>query len=408
MGVDFWLFANMWSAGLLAGLPRALLEPVRPGRPDTLRDESIGSFIERRCDRRLADNLASAFYHGIYAGDIWQLSARTLLSQGWQLEGLAGSMYRGAESLQVPSTRWTTLYHPYDFTMFKNIFDEVELDRTFFSHINSCAMFSFKNGVSELILALQNHLQKNKQVDLKFGSSVKDTRLAENQQQIEVDTGSLKEKYDLVINATNGVGITPYVTVMTVNLHFQNPNLISHKGFGYLIPQSVPFAQNPERALGVIFDSDAITGQDTAKGTKLTVMLGGHYWDGWDHYPTTEEGYSLAMSLLRRHLHIKEDPTQFTVNLNKRCIPQYTVGYEDRLKDFACSVRDKYKGKVRYVGTEVGGGVGVNDCIRSAWAMARDLRGVGWKENGTGMERALDDRPWIPAPSFFGTVRLKN
>lgn len=202
----------------------------------------------------------------------------------------------------------------------------------------------------------------------------------------QTESSPSTENYDLVVSTLRNPALTPYVTVMTVNLYFPNPNLIPQKGFGYLIPQSIAFEQNPERALGVIFDSDAITGQDSAEGTKLTVMLGGHYWDGWAGYPSDAEGYEMAMSVVRRHLNIKEEPTHHNVNLSKDCIPQYTVGYEDRLRTYAGEVRDKFNGKVRIVGSQTHG-VGVNDCIRAAWAMARDLRGVGWKGNSTGIER---------------------
>lgn len=183
---------------------------------------------------------------------------------------------------------------------------------------------------------------------------------------------------------------------MTVNLYFPTPQLLRQRGFGYLIPQSVAFEHNPERALGVIFDSDAIQGQDTVDGTKLTVMLGGHYWDGWDHFPSEAEAYDLATSVVRRHLKIEEKPTHYHVNLSRDCIPQYTVGYEERLKTYACQVRDRFRGRVRVVGSQIGG-VGVNDCIKGAWAMARGLRGVGWKGNGTGLERALNETAWVTA-----------
>ena len=188
---------------------------------------------------------------------------------------------------------------------------------------------------------------------------------------------------------------------MTVNLYFATPRLLNEKGFGYLIPQSVAFEQNPERALGVIFDSDAIQGQDTVEGTKLTVMLGGHYWDGWETFPSEEEAYDLAMSLIKRHLKIEAKPARYDVNLSKDCIPQYTVGYEDRLKAYAHQVQDQFGGRLRVVGSQVGG-VGVNDCIKGAWAMARGLRGMGWKDNGTGLERALNENAWVSAPIYQG------
>ncbi|KAK3063526.1 oxygen-dependent protoporphyrinogen oxidase, partial [Teratosphaeriaceae sp. CCFEE 6253] len=44
------------------------------------------------------------------------------------------------------------------------------------------------------------------------------------------------------------------VTVMTVNLYFPTP--AQHPpGFGYVIPSATPFDNNPERALGVVFDT---------------------------------------------------------------------------------------------------------------------------------------------------------
>ncbi|KAJ4303329.1 oxygen-dependent protoporphyrinogen oxidase [Kalmusia sp. IMI 367209] len=407
---------ELWQSGLLAGAPYSLLEPWRPKRSSTLNDESIGSFIERRVDKRIANNLLSAVFHGIYAGDIWQLSARTLMSQAWMLEGLAGSIWKGMLKIQqeTPLEERVLLHHPYDLDVLKAIREEVKLDDKFRAQLDESAMFTFEGGMSELVRTLQQNLELNGQVDFKFDSRVKDYKMEQGGQQVEVVAGTetchTTENYDLVVSTLRNQSLTPYVTVMTVNLYFPNPHLISQKGFGYLIPQSVAFEQNPERALGVIFDSDAIVGQDVAEGTKLTVMLGGHYWDGWLAYPSESEGYNLAMSVIRRQLNIKEEPTHYHVNLSKDCIPQYTVGYEDRLKLYAWQVRDKFKGKVRVVGNQTHG-VGVNDCIRGAWAMARDLRGVGWKGNGTGLERVLDERyngAWISAPMYQGLKKVNR
>lgn len=181
---------------------------------------------------------------------------------------------------------------------------------------------------------------------------------------------------------------------MTVNLYFDNPNLLPVEGFGYLLPQSIPFEQNPERALGVIFDSSAIKGQDSASGTKLTVMLGGHWWTGFEGYPDEAEGLEMARTVIERHLGIKDSPIASHVNLSKDCIPQYTLGYEDRLKEFASSLQDEFKGKLRVVGNQFNG-VGVNDCITGAWNLARGLRDHGWKSRSCGLDRVQDSRPWV-------------
>jgi oxygen-dependent protoporphyrinogen oxidase len=157
-----------------------------------LRDESIGSFVQRRLDKRLGVNLASAVMHGIYAGDIWQLSARTLLAQAWQLEGYGGSIYKGMFQLQqqTSSPKTHMLFHPYDLDLYKAARDEVNLDGTFLAHLDRSAMFTFKNGIAELTQALKNNLERNGRVDFKFGSRVQDYRLAEeNQQQVDVTVG---------------------------------------------------------------------------------------------------------------------------------------------------------------------------------------------------------------------------
>jgi oxygen-dependent protoporphyrinogen oxidase len=186
---------------------------------------------------------------------------------------------------------------------------------------------------------------------------------------------------------------------MVVNLYYRNPGLVAQRGFGYLIPRSVPFEQNPERALGVIFDHDAIQGQDSVEGTKLTVMLGGHWWDGWEGLPDSEEGKEMALSVLRRHLGIQVEPDLCHVTLNRNCIPQYTVGYEDRLASLGTQLQNDFNGRLRVVGSQYNG-VGVNDCVRGAWQVARSMRGVGWRSRsaGPGIDRVQDGREWKVEP----------
>jgi oxygen-dependent protoporphyrinogen oxidase len=156
----------------------------------------------------------------------------------------------------------------------------------------------------------------------------------------------------------------------------------------------VPFEQNPERALGVIFDHDAVQGQDTVSGTKLTVMLGGHWWQDWEEYPDSAEGAMYAKSVIERHLGIKDEPDLCHATLNRDCIPQYKVGYEDNLRFRAEQLSTEFRGRMRVVGSQYNG-VGVNDCIRGAWQIANGMRGNGWKGQSTGLDRVMDDREWI-------------
>ena len=184
--------------------------------------------------------------------------------------------------------------------------------------------------------------------------------------------------------------MTPFVTVMVVNLFYSDPNILPVHGFGYLLPRSLPFEQNPEMALGVIFDTDATIGQDVVEGTKVTVMMGGHWWDGWTEYPDEEEGSRMAQAILKRHLSIDSKPKAIRVSLQKNCIPQYVVGHEERMADLSQTLERKFSGRLRVAGNSYTG-VGLNDCVRAA----RDtVQGLVDGRAKTGLDGFIGGRKW--------------
>jgi oxygen-dependent protoporphyrinogen oxidase len=164
---------------------------------------------------------------------------------------------------------------------------------------------------------------------------------------------------------------------MVVNLYYPNPNLLPVEGFGYLIPRTIPAEQNPECGLGVIFASASSTGQnalyqdreesqDTAPGTKLTVMMGGHYWDGWKDgdYPDHDSAVKMARTMLERHLGITDTPTVARSRLQKDAVPQYTVGHLDRMYSLSTTVRNDFNRRLVLAGNWYNG-ISVGDCVRS-------------------------------------------
>lgn len=176
------------------------------------------------------------------------------------------------------------------------------------------------------------------------------------------------------------------VTVMVVNLYYPYLHLLPERGFGYLIPRSIPFEQNPECALGVVFDSHAVTGQDTVSGTKVTVMLGGHWWDGFSSYPDEDEGAAMAKTILHRHLKVDIEPDAVQVGLQRECIPQYVVGHEKRMRMANSELMHGFRGKLKVAGNSYTG-VGLNDCVRAAMDV---VMGIKRGEEGTGLERFME------------------
>lgn len=189
-------------------------------------------------------------------------------------------------------------------------------------------------------------------------------------------------------------------TVMVVNLYYSNPNLLKEEGFGYLIPRSVPFEENPDCALGVIFASASSKGvtfdlkngvsQDTAPGTKLTLMFGGHYWDGWKEgdYPDHDTAIRMAQRTLQRHLGITDTPNIARSRLQVNAIPQYTVGHMTRMFELSKSVKEDFNKRLVLAGNWYNG-VGVNDCVRQGLMAA--TFGVG---NNAGFRPVMGLDEW--------------
>ena len=93
------LYEILWSMitepvfkGMLWGM---LSEHRRPNADNEIVDESIGDFLARRLGTtKVADNIVSAVLHGIYAGDIYQLSAKSLMGALHAQEQIYGSLDR--------------------------------------------------------------------------------------------------------------------------------------------------------------------------------------------------------------------------------------------------------------------------------------------------------------------------
>ncbi|KAF2213746.1 hypothetical protein CERZMDRAFT_39157 [Cercospora zeae-maydis SCOH1-5] len=364
-----------------------LREPFKEGRDPSVKDESIAEFVSRRFSKPMADNIVSAMMHGIVAGDIYKLSAKSFFSDQWRAEGVHGTLFSGMlnakkEGIQMTKREADFLKDMRDFMW----------DPLLKATLKDNSVFTFKDGLAMLSDRLHSKLFESGRVEFRTGAAIQAVKQSPDNTRIEVIAGGSSEprQHSHVISAlssdhlnkvagTNLIGHIPSVNVMTVNLYFRSPDL-HEPGFGYLIPRSTPFEQNPERALGVVFDTAYSPSPSDTRGTKLTVMLGGHWWDGWPALPNEQEGVALARSVLERHLGIKEEPEAWQVNLEKDCIPQYTVGHEQRLKDAHNNIWRQYKGRLRVAGNWMSG-PGVNDCLRSAYEVVKNF-----SRDATGLE----------------------
>ncbi|KAF2227917.1 hypothetical protein BDZ85DRAFT_255101 [Elsinoe ampelina] len=394
---------TMLSEPLFEGfLPALATEAFRGSRHQDLSDESVAQFISRRMGPNVANRVLSAVFHGIYAGDVNKLSAKSLLKRLWEIEGEYGSFM--ASALVGPFRR-PKMPPKRELAFMEALTDLPVPPQHLADQIKMSSVYTFRNGLGQFTDSLVGYLWDRPRTNFQHGSTVNalehkadgtlDITINKNNETTKHShthaiwtavPGSLTQTASATGSIKQDLEDIPFETVMTVNLYYKSPDL-HPPGFGYLIPLATPIEQNPENALGVVFDNsyapdpafddDDIQGpaQDTVKqrGTKLTVMLGGHYWSSWPTYPSEEEGLAMAKSILKRHLNITEEPTASRVNLNTNCIPQYTVGHERRLNSIHDGLVKQYGGTLRVAGSWING-VGVNDCLRSAWNTVSDLQ----------------------------------
>ncbi|KAJ5772983.1 hypothetical protein N7457_007879 [Penicillium paradoxum] len=398
---------------VVSGIVKDVFTPPRHPS-EWAKDESVADFIGRRFGPNVAENLVSAVLHGIYAGDIDQLSAQTLMGGVRNLEGgiggiggfvsggVTGSMISRAIS-KIKTRSMDDFMVP--LAMAKSS-ESKERMRDLHSHVSNASTFTFKRGVGQLAEALGASLRASDKVEIMINTQIKGLSAQRGGSKISLSTKEPNKEtdtwcdFDHVISTIPPValaetmrsfdtlgskppGLTPSllrqqnyaVTVMVVNLYYPNPDLLPvEEGFGYLIPRSIPYEQNPECGLGVIFASSSSVGkgtdpssptlkQDSAPGTKLTIMLGGHYWDGFQEYPDHDKAVKMACDMLKRHLNITDTLTVARTRLQKNAIPQYTVGHLNRMYRLSKAAREEYNGSLVLAGNWYNG-VGVGDCVK--------------------------------------------
>lgn len=354
------------------------------------KDISVGEFLLRIAgSREPVNNLASAFFHGIWGGDVWKLSAPETTMQDLYFRTQVG----GTGLLPVKD-------HDYDSGL--DIWERTPGVWQFLKKYGSnCSYIGFHNGFGTLSDAIADALKRNPKVTIKTGSHVTSITHDSAEGKAVVESTADTQSYDKVISSLYSGTLAKLtgdslpalknskaVTIQIVNLWYPDPTLLSRNpGFGYLIPQSVPAEQNPHAALGVIFDSERDKAARTpeymnAPGTKLTVMLGGHYWDSRtpEQLPAEHEAIAMAIDTVERQLGIPATAKVYSsAKLCRDCIPQHVVGHRARMGQAHTELYDAFRGTLAVVGGSYTS-PGVLPTLKAARDMALKVAGKGYKK----------------------------
>jgi oxygen-dependent protoporphyrinogen oxidase len=144
----------------------ALGEFRRPPRPHGLLDESVASFITRRLGSpHIANNIVSAVLHGIYAGDVNQLSARSLMGKMYHQEAVSGSIFHAGitamKEQMVDFSRKDADLH-----------QELAPKIRGLTSLRNASVYTFKKGIGALTEGLEASLRARHNVEIKLNHKV--------------------------------------------------------------------------------------------------------------------------------------------------------------------------------------------------------------------------------------------
>lgn len=293
---------------LVRGVIREVFVPKRVGG-----DESIYDYAKRRLNRQIAETLFDPMVLGIYSGDIRKLSLRSCFPflHEWEQKGC--SILRG-----------------------------------FIRSKKDGRLFTLKRGIHSLVDAME------KQMDVKIVLNSPVETIAQN----GVFSRGVFWEADKIISALPGQVVGrmtktwedfPVNSVWVVNIGF-NTDVLKQKGFGYLVPSN-----QQESVLGMVWDSAIFKKNETQ--TILTVMVRNRGDRAWVE--------SVAVDALRNHLGCFERPIFLQAHLAKEAIPQFEVGYADRLAKFQTKLKFLFPSLI-LAGNYIDG-VSVDACIRTGF-----------------------------------------
>ena len=342
-------FATKWN------LARDILGRTQPP-PE---DESIAGFVRRKFGEELLDRLVGPFVSGIYAGDPERLSIRSTFPQMYEAEKSAGSVIRGmiraAKKRKEPRERPTLLsFREGNQTLVRAI--ATRLGEAL--HLETVAT-QIKANSADRSQAFEVTLQRKAQAE---------TVLAER---LIVATST--ETAGKLLRGVNPqfeslLGSIEYAPVAVVSLGYRREDVAhSLNGFGFLIPRSAGL-----RTLGTVWNSSLFPNRAPTGFVLLTSFIGG---------ATDPEAVSLSqenlVTLVQREispvLRIAKPPVCSNVQIYQRALPQYNLGYAQRLGAMEDLRRDLPN--LALTGNYLRG-PSIGACLEQSQSVAEALRGA--------------------------------
>ena len=160
---------------------------ISEDRPVGLQDESVGDFISRRFHPNVADNIVSAVLHGIYAGDVYSLSVKSLLPSLWEAEVYFNEWGPGSSyvALSLIEQRrkgprvFKTDYQLMDMLRVGLLAQDTlpTAERKFAEDLKNCSVFTLRGGLGQLSDRLVQVLKASPNVSIRTDCYVQEIGL---------------------------------------------------------------------------------------------------------------------------------------------------------------------------------------------------------------------------------------
>lgn len=333
------------------GKIRALADLVKvKGKGD--RDESLGSFFERRFGKELLTNQIETLLSGIHSGDIYNMSLQASYPNFYQLEQKYGSLIKGLSKTMPNTTK------------------QIEKQSA------PGMFFSFKNGLETLVHELKKTIDPEM---VTLGTAVDHIEKKEHFYHLLLSNGDVYRADAIIVTSPS----------------FTLPKLFSQYDF------FKPFKEIPATSTAnIVLAFDQVKIKKDIDGTGFLVRKNSGYQISactWTHkkWPlTTPEGKVLlrcyvgrpgeesvvdlsdedltevVLKDLRKAMKLKGDPAFSVVTRWRQGRPQYTVGHLERLS----KIRKQAAGQVPGVfltGSSYEG-QGIPDCIEQGEKTAQE------------------------------------
>ena len=332
---------------------RALMDIFIPRRKkDENSDESVGSFIRRRFGREFLEKIVEPLYAGIFAGDVYELSAKAIIPRLLDMETNERSLILGTRKARKSMNSKGARAAP--------------------------TFITLKDGLAELVEVLRHSLND---VTVLTNSSVISVAKSESTYNLTLSDSSIVHT-DVVVLATPSwvaseivkaldgeisslLDTIPYVSTATVSIAFKKADIKEiPKGHGFLVPRT-----ENELITGCTWESSKWPGHAPRDILLARCYLG---WFGHEEFSELDDDALIqkTRNFISRTSNVDSDPIFSKVYRWNKSLPQYTPGHLQRISKLDTLIK-RHNGL--YLTGAAYRGVGLPDCIREGYLVSEEI-----------------------------------